>query len=108
MAVSASFITLPATPLYLASIAALSNSGSFSSHTFRTSTVTDGRASVYAVTKASVRAIEFDLEARGDASILSRCMGRLTVSRDASSPKEARRMGGRGNWLTGFICSLLT
>jgi hypothetical protein len=46
MPVSASFIALPATPLYLASIAALSNSGSLSSHTFMTSTLTDGRASL--------------------------------------------------------------
>src|ERR1700722_969319 len=101
--VSASFIMLPATPLYLASIAALSNSGSVSSHTFMTSTVTDGRASVYAVTKASVRAIECDLEARGDASILSRWMGRLAVAKDASSFKKAPRRGCRGNWVTGFI-----
>jgi hypothetical protein len=59
-------------------------------------------------TKASVRAIEFDVEARGDASILSRCMGRLTVSKDASSFKEAPRLGCRGNWVAGFIALSLT
>src|SRR4029077_13360531 len=65
-AVSASFIAAPETPLYFASMAALSNSGSLSSQTFRTSSLISGRTFLEAARKALVSAIEFDLSPRGD------------------------------------------
>src|SRR5580700_5133971 len=52
--------------LYLAPIDAASNSGRFSSQTFRTSSLIAGRTFLDAERKALVRAIEFDLSPRGD------------------------------------------
>src|SRR4029077_4607874 len=51
--------------LYLAPMDAASNSGRFSSQTFRTSSLIAGRAFLDAERKALVRAIEFDLSPRG-------------------------------------------
>src|SRR6202521_501220 len=52
--------------LYFAPMDAASNSGRFSSQTFRTSSLISGRTFLDARRKAFVRAIEFDLSPRGD------------------------------------------
>src|ERR1700722_20936115 len=52
--------------LYFAPMDAASNSGRFSSQTFRTSSSIAGRTFLDAERKALVRAIEFDLSPRGD------------------------------------------
>jgi hypothetical protein len=52
--------------LYFAPMDAASNSGRFSSQTFKTSSLISGRSFLDAERKAFVRAIEFDLSPRGD------------------------------------------
>jgi hypothetical protein len=52
--------------LYFAPMDSASNSGRFSSQTFRTSSLITGRIFLEAQRKALVRAIEFDLPPRGD------------------------------------------
>src|SRR5882757_10569909 len=52
--------------LYFAPMDAASNSGRFSSQTFRRSSLISGRSFLDAERKAFVRAIEFDLSPRGD------------------------------------------
>src|SRR5246127_4272966 len=63
---SASVSGLCLMALYFAPIDAASNSGRFSSQTFRTSSLIVGRTFLDAERKAFVRAIEFDLSPRGD------------------------------------------
>src|ERR1700731_2578202 len=63
---SASVSGLCLMALYLAPMDAASNSGRFSSQTFRTSSLISGRSFLDAERKAFVRAIEFDLSPRGD------------------------------------------
>jgi hypothetical protein len=63
---SASVIGLCLMALYFAPMDAASNSGRFSSQTFRTSSLITGRTFLDAERKAFVRAIEFDLSPRGD------------------------------------------
>jgi hypothetical protein len=52
--------------LYFAPMDVASNSGRFSSQTFRRSSLITGRSFLDAERKAFVRAIEFDLSPRGD------------------------------------------
>src|ERR1700746_3119048 len=52
--------------LYFAPMDVASNSGRFSSQTFRTSSLITGRTFLDAERKEFVRAIEFDLSPRGD------------------------------------------
>src|SRR5580704_10277517 len=63
---SASVSGLCLIALYFAPMDAASNSGRFSSQTFRTSSLIRGRTFLDAERKAFVRAIEFDSSARGD------------------------------------------
>src|ERR1700719_3462961 len=63
---SASVIGWCLMALYFAPMDAASNSGRFSSQTFRTSSSIAGRTFLEAERKALVRAIEFDLSPRGD------------------------------------------
>src|SRR3981189_1726110 len=82
VAVSTGVIDAPETPLYLASIASASNSGSCSCQISNPSTVTSPTRAVYSERNALTTAVDADFSFRGEVTMLRICIFVTLLAQD--------------------------